>query len=144
MGLVPLLLGFFGVSGPIANFFFRIGKKVIFTTTFLPIQITFVGALFVSKIAFLIAIITLIFTVYNQFSSLLDYVNFLSTDSFLKIPFDVLNSMGVFQAFYDAFSIFSVTFLSVLVLFVSKYFIESIKLVSDEFYKIGMLINSGT
>ena len=140
--IVSLLLGFFGLAGPIANFFIMIGKKLTFKVGFLPIQFLIVGALFTAKLAFLVASIQIVITFYNAINSLLDYVYNLSIDSAFSVIFEIFNSMGVIQAFSDAFSIFSISFVSLLILYVTKYFIESLKLASDEFYKIGMLLQA--
>ena len=65
--LISALLGFFSTTGPIASFFYAIGKKLTLTALIMPIQIALIGALVTAKVSMLISIVTLIVWIYNQF-----------------------------------------------------------------------------
>ncbi len=138
--LIGFLLSIFSLSGPVASFFLWIGKKIALKPLVLPIQYSIVGALFVFKISFLISVMTLLLTFYLRFNDLLDYFQSLFSFDVFEIPLSILRSIGLIDAFIDVFTLYSVSFVSLILLFVSKYFIQSLKLASDEFYKIGMLL----
>jgi hypothetical protein len=140
MPIIRILLGFFGLSGPIASFFIYIGKKIAVKSLILPIQFIIVGALFTAKVSMLIALISLIYIIYTSFNDLINYINALETNTALDIPLKILDSLGIISAVYDTVTVFTVPLVSLLVIYVTKYFIESLKLASDEFFKIGMLL----
>ena len=139
--LVPLLLGFFSSSGPLALFFLWIGKKLSLKALILPIQFVVVGALFTAKVSFFISAFALVSYTYNTFHSL---INFLNTSFVLNnglgVAYKVLESIGFINALFDTFTSLSFVWFSVLSLIVAKFVLHSIKLISDELFKIGLLL----
>lgn len=135
------LLGFFSSAGPIAGFFLWIGKKVSIKALVLPLQFSVMGALVVAKVAFLVASISLVLWIYNKFHELMDLVGTVSTlDNAIGTAYNVLQSIGFIDALFDTFSSLSYIWLSVLILLVSKFVLHSLKLASDEMFKIGLLL----
>jgi hypothetical protein len=135
------LLGFLSSSGPLAGFFLWIGKKISIKALVLPLQFVVMGALITFKVTFLIASISLVSWLYNRFHFLMDSLNgFISTDNVLGIAWSVLQSIGFVDALFDTFSSLSFVWFSVLILLVSKFVLHSLKLASDEMFKIGLLM----
>ena len=139
--LVSRIVGFFSAVGPLASFFVWIGKKFAVKGVVLPIQLAVLGALVVAKVAFLVALLTLLATIYNLIKSFLDSLpSLLNSDSILVIALQLMQSIGLLDALNDAFSVFSLLFTSLLLLFISKVVLHSLKDASDEFFKIGVLL----
>lgn len=140
-GLVRTLLGFFSSSGPLAMFFLWIGKKFASKALIMPIQITVIGALVVAKVAFLIAVLTLLATIYNALKDILNNLpTLLTQNELMSSVYLLMRSIGLIDAIQDAFSFFSLTFGALLLLFISKVVLHSLKDASDEFFKIGVLL----
>jgi len=139
--MVSRIVGFFSAVGPLASFFVWIGKKFAIKGVVLPIQLAVLGALVVAKVAFLIAILTLLATIYNLLKSFTsNLLQYFTTGDILSLAYNVMLSIGLISAVKDAFSVFSVFFASLLVLFISKVVLHSLKDASDEFFKIGILL----
>lgn len=142
--LISFLLGLFsGTGSPISKFFNWLGKKVGFTAIILPLQFTFLGALLVAKAAYFTALVTLIVWIYNRLNDLLEMISNLENDNVLSLLFSFLNSIGFISALNQAFSYFSYVFVALLILFISRLAVHNLQSLSDEYYKIGMLIQSG-
>lgn len=141
---MPALLGFFSSTGPLASLFVWIGSKVAMKGIILPIQFALVGALFVAKIAFLTALLTFVMWVFNKIHEIFDYISleFLSSssDSVFQLAVSILGAIGFLQALQDVTASFSLVFVSLFALYISKLIVDSLKTISDEFYKIGMLL----
>jgi hypothetical protein len=139
--LISTLLGFFSSTGPIASLFLWLGKKLSVKAIILPIQFTAMGALVTAKIAFLTTAISLVFWVYNRIHDLFDMIDgFVNSDGLLSVSFQVLRSIGFIDAFVDTFTSLSFVIVSALSLLVAKYALHSLKLASDELFKIGLLL----
>lgn len=139
--LVSAMLSFFSSSGPLAMFFLWIGKKFASKALIMPIQIMVIGALVVARVAFLIAVLTLLATVYNAFKDILNNLpTYFQSNELMSYCYLLLRSVGVVDAVLDAFSLFSLTFTAILLLLISKVVLHALKLVSDEFFKIGVLL----
>lgn len=141
--LVTTLLGFFSSTGPLATFLLWIGKKFASKALILPIQFTVVGALVVAKVAFLVALLTLLSTIYNMIKDFLNQLPSLMSQSEIMVySYNFMRSIGLIDAFMDAFSLFTVLFVSLLLLFISKVALHALKDASDEFFKIGVLLQA--
>lgn len=141
--LVGILLGFFSFSGPIVQFFLWIGKKLTVTSLILPIQITLIGAIITFRISLATGLITLIIYAYNKTNDLLEFVNLEISSSILTVPYQVLQSLGVISALSDFFSVFTFVFIALLSAIIAKIAVVSLSQISDEFYKIGVLLQLG-
>jgi len=139
--LVGSLLGFFSSTGPLVGMFLWIGKKISIKALVLPLQFAVMGALVVAKVSFLIAAISLVLWLYNQFHSLITLVENVATlNNAIGTAYNVLQSIGFIDALFDTFTSLSYVWLSVLILIVSKFVLHSLKLASDEMFKIGLLL----
>ena len=141
--LITALLGFFSSTGPIASFFYMIGKKLALTSLIMPLQITLIGALFLARVSLATAITTLIILVYNKLNDVITQFESFAISSALSVPFKILQSMGIIQAFQETFSFFSLVFASLLLAFIGKMIVSSLQSISDEYYKIGVLLQLG-
>ena len=122
-------------------FFLWIGKKFASKALIMPIQITVIGALVVAKVAFLIAVLTLLATIYNALKDILNNLpTLLTQNELMSSVYLLMRSIGLIDAIQDAFSFFSLTFGALLLLFISKVVLHSLKDASDEFFKIGVLL----
>jgi hypothetical protein len=141
--LVSSLLGFFSSSGPLAMFFLWIGKKFASKALILPIQFLVVGALVVAKVAFLIAVLTLLATLYNMLNDLISQLpTLLTQNDLISLAYNLMRAVGLIDAVKDAFAVFNVVFIALLLLFISKVVLHSLKDASDEFFKIGVLLQA--
>ncbi|QEZ89066.1 putative membrane protein [Aliarcobacter cibarius] len=141
--LISLLLGFFSSAGSFAKFFLWIGKKVSITAVILPIQITLIGAIITFRLSLFAAIITLIMFVYNKFTDLMAFVDLKMSQDFLTVPYKILQSLGVIEAISDFYASFTIVFTTLLLAFIAKLAVNSLSQLSDEFYKIGVLLQLG-
>jgi hypothetical protein len=141
--LITRLLGFFSLTGPLATFFYMIGKKLSLTSLILPIQITLIGALIVARISLATAITTLIILVYNKMNDVITQFESFAFNAVLNVPFKIMQSMGIIQAFQETFAFFSLVFASLLLAFLGKLAVSSLQSISDEYYKIGVLLQLG-
>lgn len=129
------------LGAPLAQFFIWIGKKISIKTIVLPAQFAVMGALFTAKIAFLVTSVSLIAWIYNRFHDLMNLVNSIDISSdFLGTAWSVLQSIGFVDAFFDSMANLSYIWVSVLVLLVSRFVLHSLKMASDELFKIGLLL----
>ena len=139
--LFGYLLAFFSSAGPLAAFFLWIGKKVSIKALVLPLQFAVMGALVTAKVSFLIASISLVLWIYNKFHELMDLISgIVAVDNVIGVAYNVLQAIGFIDALFDTFSSLSYIWLSVLILLVSKFVLHSLKLASDEMFKIGLLL----
>jgi hypothetical protein len=141
--LITRLLGFFSLTGPLATFFYMIGKKLTLTALIVPIQITLIGALIVARISLATAITTLIILIYNKMNEVITQFESFAFSNVLSVPFKILQSMGIIQAFQETFAFFSLVFASLLLAFLGKLAVSSLQSISDEYYKIGVLLQLG-
>ncbi|WP_321471454.1 hypothetical protein [Halarcobacter sp.] len=139
--LIARLLSWFGAGGVLLSFFSWIGKKITAKGILLPFQFAVVGLLFVHRMALLTAFITLVVYIYNGIVELLEYINTTIFSSVFAMPVQILQSIGFFQAVNDVFSTFSFLLVSLLVMYVTKAIVQSIQTMSDEFFKISMMIS---
>lgn len=141
--IITFLIGLFSSVGPIAKFFLWIGKKITLTTLILPIQIAFIGSIITFRLSLLAFFLTLIMFLYNKIIEILDFISVEMTKSIFTIPYQVLESLGVISALSDVFSYFSILFVTLILAFISKVALNSLAQLSDEFYKIGVLLQLG-
>ena len=127
----------------IVTFFANMAKKLTLTAIIVPIQISFLIALYVAKFAFLTTVVTLIVWLYNRIVDLTNMFNSLGLDSNFSLVFYFLRAVGFIQALNETFAYFSFVLMSFLLLFLSKIAISSLQMISDEYYKIGVLLQLG-
>jgi|GEM_PF-1745252 len=139
--MVSRVVGFFSSVGPLATFFVWVGKKFAIKGVTVPIQLAVVGALVTARVSFLVACLTLLATIYNLLKSFTsNLLQYFTSSDILSLAYNVMLSIGLISAVKDAFSVFSVFFASLLVLFVSKVVLHALKDASDEFFKIAILL----
>ncbi|MDY0015097.1 MAG: hypothetical protein RBS13_02710 [Bacteroidales bacterium] len=138
---IPQIAAFFSSTGPIAAFFIYISKKIGIKTFTLSIQYTLVSVLIVSKLAFVGILVSFVIFIFNRIQMLLDYITELQFDSAFSLPLDILKSMGFFDALSFAFSTFQFVVTTALILFIYKFFLAAVKPLSDELFKLSVLLN---
>lgn len=141
--ILRIIGGFFTGGGAIASFFAWIGVKFSSKAVIVGVQISTIVLLFAARVAFLLSVLEFARLTYNYINRFLDGLNTIfNSDSLLSVGFKVLQSIGVLDAFYDAFTIFNVLFPALLLAWVLKFAYHTSKMTSDEFFKIGILLQA--
>ncbi len=141
---MPLLLGFLtNIIPTIVAFFANIAKKITLTSIIVPIQISFLIALYIAKFAFLTFMVTIIVWLYNRIVYVFDLINNLNSNTDFELVIQFLKSIGFIQALNDTFAYFSYILVSFMVLMLTKIFINAMQSIVDEYYKIVVLIQLG-
>ena len=141
--MVKVILWFFSGVGFLAQYIARLGKAFFVSGAILSLQFTVIGALVLVRISYLTTIVTIVLWIYNRAVELFGLINSTYTDTFLYLPISILQSIGFIDALVLMFSSFSYILVSLLVLFISKYVLNSVQSISDEYFKIAVLINLG-
>lgn len=141
--MINVILWFFSGVGFLGKYIVRLGKAFFVSGAILTLQFSVIGALVLVRFAYLTTIVTIILWIYNQIVSISLMIDTMYADSFLYVPVSVLQSIGFIDALTVAFSSFSYIFVSLLTLFVSKFILNSVQSIADEYFKIAVLINLG-
>ncbi len=145
---MPLLLNLLSVLTFISTFFFRIGaflsfffKKILFKPFAISSQIAIVVSIFIFKFAFIVSVFSLFLWIYNKISYILDNLDSSFNGNYISsVAYGLLNSFGIIEAFEVSFKSFSIVFISILILFASKFVIKSLITLSNELFKLHVLI----
>ena len=141
--ILQLIGGFFVSGGAISSFFAWIGVKLASKSVIVGLQIARIVALAGSYVAFLLSVLTFTTKVLNYINTFLQNMpSYFNSDSILSLAFKILQSLGVIDAFNDAFSIFNILFTALLSAWLLKFSFKIYKLLSDEFYKLGSLLQA--
>lgn len=131
------------ILSAVISFFGNMFKKITLTSVIVPIQISFLVALYVVKFSFLTFLVTIIVWLYNRVVYVFTLINNLNTNSNFELVIQFLKSIGFIQALNDTFAYFSYVLVSFMVLMLTKILINSMQSIVDEYYKIGVLIQLG-
>lgn len=108
---------------------------------FLGSQIFVSFLLITSHIALLAFFLYAIMFVYNQYNTFLSLIStFGGGNEILSIAFQVIQSLGVLDAFTDVFAIFSPFILGYLGYKASMLVFHSLEHTSNELFKVGVLV----
>jgi len=140
---LSVIAGWFLGDGAIAAFFAWIGVKFTSKSVIVGIQITSVSLLVASRIAFLWAVLEFAKLTINGMTVFFKSIpSFFSSSEVLSISYDILRSIGFIDAILDAFSIFNTLLIAMLTAWVLKFAFHTAKTTSDEFFRIGMLLQA--
>lgn len=138
---ISTVWGFFSTGGPILAFFVWIGKKLVMKYSMVQVQFAITGIFFVSKALFLVGILDVIRRIYNKTKELLDTLpTTLTSSPSLDIPYKFMQSIGIIDAFIDAFSVFVLMFTSILLLFIGKMATKALQQIKEDFRDIAMMM----
>lgn len=141
--ILQLIGGFFTAGGPFLSFFAWVGVKFSSKAVIVGIQFSTIVLLFAARIAFLISVLEFARLTYTTANSFVNNLNtFFTSDTLLSLGFRVLQSIGIIDAFKDAFDIFNILFPALLLAWVLKFAYHTSKMTSDEFFKLGMLVQA--
>ncbi len=141
--ILQLIGGFFTGGGAIASFFLNLGAKLVSKPFIIGAQIARMVALFVAYIAFLVAVVKFSVKTINYINSFLhDMSSYFNSDTLLSLGFKVFESLGIIDAFNDAFAIFNILFPALIGAWALKFSYKIYKMASDEFYKLGALLQA--
>lgn len=141
--LFRVIAGWFTVGGGLSTLFAWLGVKFTSKAFIVSAQIASVTLLFSSRVAFLMAVLEiakLTINSINHFFSILS--TSFNADDMMSMAFNVLRSFGIVDAFMDAFALFNTLFVAILSAWVLKFAFHTAKTSSDEFFKIGMLLQA--
>ena len=125
----------------IGSFFAWLSGKILAKSVVMGVYASVIMMMIVGHIAmlgFFGYAILFIFDKYNDFMNLLSSLD--GFDPLLAISINILQSVGIINAFNDVFSIFSPFIISYLGYRVALVVYHSWKITSDELFKIGVLI----
>lgn len=131
------------ILSAVISFFGNMFKKITLTSVIVPIQISFLIALYIVKFSFLTFLVTIIVWLYNRLVYVFTLINNLNTNTNFELVIQFLKSIGFIQALNDTFAYFSYVLVSFMVLMLTKILINSMQSIVDEYYKIGVLIQLG-
>jgi len=137
------IAGWFTSGGAISAFFAWLGVKFTSKAFIVGTQIASVTLLFSARAAYLWAVLEVAKLVINGISLFLSSIpEFMASDELLAIGLKVLQSIGIIDALIDAFSLFNTLFVAILSAWVLRFAFHTAKVSSDEFFKIGMLLQA--
>lgn len=141
--ILQVIAGWFTTGGAISTLFTWLGVKFTSKAAIISAQIASVTLLFTSRAAFLWAVLEvakLTINSINHFFSILS--TSFNADDMMGFAFNVFRAFGIIDAFMDAFALFNTLFVSILAAWVLKFAFHTAKTSSDEFFKIGMLLQA--
>lgn len=140
---LQIIAGWFTTGGAVSAFFAWMGVKFTSKSLILGVQITSVSLLFTSRAAFLWAVLEVAKLTINGISFFLNSLpTMMNSDQILSLAYNVLRAFGIVDAFIDAFSLFNTLFVAILAAWVLRFAFHTAKTSSDEFFKIGMLLQA--
>lgn len=140
-GGITTIAGWFTGSGAVSAIFAWIGFKFSSKAVIVGMQIATIVALFLARVAFLIAVLDASLTTFNFINSTLAQIpDLASVDPMLSLAFNVMRSIGLVDAMKEAFAVFNIIFVSLLLAFTTKFAFHIAKTTSDEFFKLGVLL----
>jgi len=141
--IISIIAGWFTSGGAIAAFFTQLGVKLTSKSFIVGVQIGTIVTLAFARIAFLIAVVSFAKLTLNALTVALNSVpTLLTSDSIISLSYDVMQSIGLIDAVNDAFSLFNTLLVSLLTAWALKFAYHTSKITSDEFFKLGMLLQA--
>ena len=137
------IAGWFTRGGAIASLLTWFGVKFTSKAAILSAQIASISLLFASRAAFLVAVLEVAKLTINSISHFFSMLpTWFYSDSIMSLAFNVLRAYGIIDAFMDAFDLFNTLFVAILAAWVLRFAFYTAKTSSDEFFKIGMLLQA--
>lgn len=137
------IAGWFTRGGAIASLLTWLGVKFTSKAAILSAQIASISLLFASRAAFLVAVLEVAKLTINSISHFFSMLpTWFNSDSIMSLAFNVLRAYGIIDAFMDAFDLFNTLFVAILAAWVLRFAFHTAKTSSDEFFKIGMLLQA--
>lgn len=141
--IISIIAGWFTSGGAIASFFAWFGVKFTSKTFIVGTQVSTIVFLFSARIAFLIAVLNVGKLTINSINLALNSLpTSFNSDEFLSIGYQIMQSIGLISALLDAFDLFNSIFISILLAWALKFAFHTAKMTSDEFFKLGMLLQA--
>ena len=140
-GFISTVSGFFASGGPLLAFFVWIGKKLVAKFAIVSMQFALTTAYFISKSLFLLGVLNVLRLTYNKLRELISSIPASSSsDTSYSLAYNVFQSLGIIDAFIDAFSVFVSLFLPILLIYISKVALQALADIKEDFRKLGMLM----
>lgn len=141
--ILQIIAGWFGSGGAVSALFTWLGVKFTSKSLILGVQITTISFLFSARAGFLWSVLEVAKLTINGITFFLNSLpTMLTSDAILSLAYNVLRSFGIIDAFIDAFSLFNTLFVAILFAWILHFAFLTFKITSDEFFKIGMLLQA--
>ena len=138
---VMTVAGWFMKGGAIGSLLAHFGIKLTTKTAMAGVQIALMVLHFAARIAFLLAVLHFSFMTLNFLIYFFDALpTLLSSDTFLQIGYQLMQSIGLVQALKDAFAIFDVLFVSLLSAWALRFAWQTAEITSNEYFKLAMIV----
>lgn len=129
---MSVVLAFFGLSGILK----LVSKGLVVSA--LGITFLALGVAHAAAIYFLFRIASFFYT---QYQNLMTFIgNGISSNNEINLIFQIMQSMGILQAFHDVFIIFAPIVVAYFVYIGAMATFRSLQLTSDQIFKIGLAI----
>ena len=140
-GLITLIGGWFGRGGVLAVFFGHLGVKLTAKSVAVAWQIAKILLLLASRVAFGGFVLTISSLIYNYINFITEQIPTLMTENeIMTLAYTFLRSIGLISALNDAFVVFNAFIVAIFVAFFARFIFNSLKLLSDESFKLSVLI----
>lgn len=118
-----------------------LGKALLSKSLFVPLQLAVSLALILAHISMLAFFLYAIVFIYNKYNEFLQLIADLSEGTeLLAIALNIMQSMGIINAFNDVFSLFSPFIIGYLVYRSLLIVYHSFQATSNELFKVGVLV----
>ena len=139
--VIQLVRGWFGSGGVFAVFFGHIGVKLTAKSFAVAWQIAKILLLVASRVAFGGFVLTISSLIYNYINFITEQIPTLMTENeIMTLAYTFLRSIGLISALNDAFVVFNAFIVAIFVAFSARFIFNSLKLLSDESFKLSVLI----
>lgn len=139
--VIQLFRGWFGSGGVLATYFGHLGVKISAKSVAVAWQIAKIMFLVAGRVAFGGAVLTISSLIYNYINFITEQIPTLMTQNeLMNLAYIFMRSIGLIGALNDAFVIFNAFIVAIFVAFSARFIFNSLKLVSDESFKLSVLI----
>jgi len=133
-------MGIANLVGIIITFIASFWKKILSKTVIVSFQFFFTSSLITFAVAFYFVVITTLVFIYNKINDIFDLIQNSFSNSALQCFYNVLHCSGIDVVFSTFFHELYAMFMTVL-LFKLYFFTRHImKMISDEMFKLGVLL----
>lgn len=139
--VIDFFIGWFGRKGILAGFFTQLGAKLTSKAYFIAKQI----ATGLALVALHLAMMNAVWEVYkfianslNIFKSKLPIL--MTQNDTMTLAYTFMRSIGLIDAFLDAFALFDVLLFSLITALIAKMAFHTLKVTADESFKLSILM----
>lgn len=141
VGAIRTFLGWFGSGGAVAILFAHLGAKITAKSAAIAWQIVSIALLFFSRLTFGYAVFEVLRLSFNALNYFVTSIpTYLTSSSIGTLAYTLMRSIGLIDAFNDAFVIFNTLFIAIVMAYLTRFAFQTVKMTSDEYFKLSVLI----